>query len=351
MKLMIQIPCLNEEDQLPAMLKTLPTEVAGFDEVEVLIIDDGSTDATIEVARRHGVDHIVALPMNMGLASAFQFGLDACLKLGADVIVNTDADNQYDSAYIDDLVAPVLAGAADVVIGDRDVSSIEEFSKLKIKLQLLGSSVVRLASGTDVADTTSGFRAYSRSAALRLTVVSRYTYTIESIIQAGKTNLAVVSVPVSTNPAMRESRLFGSTWSYVRRNAFTIVRVFAAYEPMRFFGAVSGLFFTAAFVAFLPFLSDWIINGDRSGHLQSILLGAVFAIAGVQVAALAVVADLLAANRIVSQRALERIRQVELTLGVAPNYLDTDRSEPEPMIVRSIVANDSAHQPTSVSKS
>ncbi len=320
MKLMIQIPCLNEEDQLPSMLKTLPSVVEGFDVVEVLIIDDGSTDATIDVARRHGVDHIIALPMNMGLASAFQFGLDACLKLGADVIVNTDADNQYDSSFIGDLVAPVVAGHADVVIGDRNVTSIDEFSRLKIKLQLLGSAVVRLASGTDVTDTTSGFRAYSRSAAMRLTVVSRYTYTIESIIQAGKTNLAVASVPVSTNPAMRESRLFGSTWSYVRRNAFTIMRVFAAYEPMRFFGAIAAMLLVFAGVAFVPFFSDWIINGDRTGHVQSILLGAVFAIAGVQVAVLAVVADLLAANRIVSQRTLERVRQVELTLGVDPLY-------------------------------
>ncbi len=327
MKLIIQVPCLNEEHQLPTMLPTLPTAVDGFDEVEVLIIDDGSTDRTVEVARSFGVDHVVSLPKNMGLASAFQFGLDACLKLGADVIVNTDADNQYDSANIPDLVAPVLAGNADVVIGDRNVSSIEEFSRLKIKLQLLGSSVVRMASGTDVTDTTSGFRAYSRGAALRLTVVSRYTYTIESIIQAGKTNLAVESVPVATNPAMRSSRLFGSTWSYVRRNAGTIIRVFAAYEPMRFFGAISGILVTLSVLGFMPFILDWAINGNRSGHLQSIVLGAVFAIAAVQVLVLGVVADLLAANRIVSQRTLERVRQVELALGVEAQYLLAPESD------------------------
>ncbi len=318
MKLIIQIPCLNEEDQLPDMLADLPRELEGFETVEWLVIDDGSTDETIEVARRNGVNHIVKLPQNRGLASAFQAGLDACLKLGADVIVNTDADNQYNAADIPGLVAPVLAHEADIVVGDRDVRRSEEFSWLKIRLQLLGSWVVQQASNTDVPDVTSGFRAYSREAALRLVVVNPYTYTIESIIQAGRTNAAIKSAPVRPNPSTRESRLFGSMWGYIRRNALTILRVFAAYQPLKFFGFLAFILFVLAGVAFLPFLSDWIINGDTSGHLQSIIVGSTLTIAGFQTMALAVVADLVASHRAVSQQVLERVRKLELAASVAP---------------------------------
>ena len=222
MKLIIQIPCLNEEATLPATLADLPREVDGIDDVEWLVIDDGSTDATVEVARANGVNHIVRLTNNRGLAAGFQAGLDACLKLGADVIVNTDADNQYYGADIARLVEPIVDGRADMVVGDRQTDTIEHFSPVKKRLQKLGSWVVRQASETDVPDTTSGFRAYNREAALQMAVVSRFTYTLETIIQAGKLLVAVEDVPVRTNPKTRESRLFPSTWSYVRRNSVSI---------------------------------------------------------------------------------------------------------------------------------
>ena len=233
MKLIIQIPCLNEEEALPVTLRDLPREVPGFDAVEWLVIDDGSTDRTIEVARAHGVDHIVRLTNNKGLANGFQAGLDAALKLGADVIVNTDADNQYDGRDIPKLVAPIVAGDADMVVGDRQVKTIEHFSPAKKALQRLGSWVVRQASQTDVPDTTSGFRAYNREAALALQVVSKFTYTLETIIQAGKMTVAVDHVPVRTNPKLRESRLFPSMWTYIRRNGVSIFRIYALYEPLQ----------------------------------------------------------------------------------------------------------------------
>src|ERR671933_1886876 len=235
MKLIIQIPCLNEEETLPATLADLPREVPGIDVVEWLIIDDGSTDRTVDVARRHGVDHIVRLTNNKGLASGFQAGLDACLKLGADVIVNTDADNQYDARDIPKLVAPILAGNADMVVGDRQVMGIEHFSPLKKRLQRLGSEVVRRASATDVPDTTSGFRAYNREAAIQMAVVSKFSYTPETVIQAGKLLVAIDHVPVHTNEKTRESRLFPSMWSYVRRNSVSIFRIYTMYEPLRVF--------------------------------------------------------------------------------------------------------------------
>lgn len=321
-RLIIQIPCLNEAEQLPRTLADLPREVAGFDSVEWLVIDDGSTDDTVDVARRHGVDHIVKLPQNRGLAHAFQAGIDASLKLGADVIVNTDADNQYDASAIPALVAPILAGQADLVVGDRNVRDIEEFSKLKVRLQLAGSWVVRKASGTNVPDVTSGFRAYNAEAAVQLIVVNRYTYTLESLIQAGKLRSAVASTPVGTNPKTRESRLFGSMWSYIQRNAVVITRVFAAYEPLRFFGSLGAILLLCATVSFTPFLSDWIINGDRTGHLQSVVLGAVFLLAAVQMFALGFLADLIASHRLMTQRTLERVRRIELALGVAPSYYE-----------------------------
>src|ERR1700754_4444362 len=240
MKLIIQIPCLNEEETLPVTLADLPRELDGFDAVEWLIIDDGSTDRTVEVARRSGVDHIVRLTNNKGLASGFQAGLDAALKLGADVIVNTDADNQYFGGDVAKLVAPILAGNADMVVGDRQVSTIEHFSPLKKSLQRLGSWVVRQASSTDVPDTTSGFRAYNREAALQMQVVSRFTYTLETIIQAGKLLVAVDHVAIRTNPQTRESRLFPSMGAYIRRNALSIFRIYSQYEPLKVFwsGAV-----------------------------------------------------------------------------------------------------------------
>ena len=235
MKLIIQIPCFNEEQTLPLVLAELPRRVDGFDAVEWLIIDDGSKDRTIEVAREGGVDHIVRLTNNKGLAAGFQAGLDACLKLGADVIVNTDGDNQYNGNDIPKLVAPIVDGKADMVVGDREVHTIEHFSPLKVTLQKLGSWVVRQASETEVPDTTSGFRAYNREAAIQLIVVSKFTYTLETIIQAGKLLVAVDHVAIRTNPKTRESRLFPSMWSYVRRNSVSIFRIYTQYEPLKVF--------------------------------------------------------------------------------------------------------------------
>ncbi len=323
-KLIIQIPSLNEEDQLPVALAALPRSIPGVDVVEWLIIDDGSTDATIEVARAHGVDHVVKFPQNRGLAAAFQAGLDACLKLGADYIVNTDADNQYDAGAIPDLVRPLVEGTADMVIGDRDVRSVDDFSAVKKQLQVLGSWVVNRASSASVGDTTSGFRGYSKEAALQLTVVSPYTYTIESIIQAGRTGTAIANVPVGTNDKMRESRLFGSTWGYIRRNAGTITRVFAAYEPIKFFGLISLVLLTLSIVGFMPFLTSVIFDGDRSGHIQSIIIASILLMGALQVAVLAVLADMMRNLRVVSQRTLARVRRLEIEQSISPDYLQTE---------------------------
>jgi len=319
-KLIIQIPCLNEAEQLPIALAELPRAVPGFDVVEWLVIDDGSTDDTVAVARSLGVDHIVKLTNNKGLAYAFEAGLDAALKLGADVIVNTDADNQYDASDIPALVAPIVSGAADMVVGDRNVMAIEHFSATKKQLQRLGSAVVRRASGTEVPDATSGFRAYNREAALGLTVVSRFTYTLESLIQAGKGLVAVTHVPVGTNEKLRESRLFGSMSTYVRRNGVALFRIYTAYEPLRVFTALAVVLWVAAVAAWSPFLWDWLVNGRRAGHLQSVILGGVLLMAGLQSFALGVLADLISAHRAVSQRTLERVRRVELALGVPPSH-------------------------------
>ncbi|HEX4902785.1 MAG TPA: glycosyltransferase family 2 protein [Acidimicrobiales bacterium] len=330
MKLIVQIPCLDEEEQLPGTIGDLPREVEGFDTVEYLVVDDGSTDRTVEVARSLGVHHIVRLTSNRGLAAAFQAGLDACLKLGADVIVNTDADNQYSAADIPRLVEPILEGRADMVIGDRQVMTIEHFSGAKKRLQRLGSWVVRQASGTDVPDATSGFRAYNREAALGLVVVSKFTYTLESLIQAGKSLTAVAHVPVGTNPKTRESRLFGSMWSYVRRNVIAIFRIYTSWEPLLVFTIISSVLAVLALAAWSPFLWDWIVNGDRGGHLQSIVLGGVLFTAAVQLFALGVLADLIAAHRAVSLRTLERVRRLELDVGVAPSHYEPGRPEITP---------------------
>jgi glycosyltransferase involved in cell wall biosynthesis len=322
MKLIIQIPCLNEEEQLPGTLADLPRVVAGFDAVEWLIIDDGSTDRTIDVARAHGVDHVVRLTNNKGLAAAFQAGVDASLKLGADVIVNTDADNQYDARDIPKLVEPILRGQADLVVGDRVIDSVEHFSPLKKRLQHFGSAVVRRASGTDVPDTTSGFRAYNREAALQVTVVSKYTYTLESVIQAGKMLVAVDHTPIRARRVDRPSRLFGhSMWGYVRRNTLAIFRIYAMYEPLRVFmtaAIIIGLVAAAIWARYLVYLAD----GKGSGHLQSVIVGAVLVIAAVQLAALGVMGDILAGMRTLQQRTLERVRRVELQLGVQPSHYE-----------------------------
>jgi glycosyltransferase involved in cell wall biosynthesis len=323
MKLIIQIPCFNEEEQLPRTLTHLPREIEGFDVVEWLIIDDGSTDATIQRARDSGVDHIVRLTNHKGLAAAFQAGLDAGLKLGADVIVNTDADNQYEAADIPKLVGPILSGRADMVVGDRQVDSNEHFSHSKRRLQSLGSWVVRQASSTEIPDTTSGFRAYNREAALQMQVVSKFTYTLETIIQAGKLLVAIDHVPVRTNAKTRESRLFPSIPAYIRRNGLSIFRVYSQYEPLRVFWGGAVVMGTLAFAVFVRFLVYFI--GDphtAKGHVQSLIAGAVLFNAAMLLGALGVIGDLLAAQRTLSQRTFERVRRIELQLGIEPSHYE-----------------------------
>jgi glycosyltransferase involved in cell wall biosynthesis len=327
MKLIIQIPCFNEEATLPATLADLPREVEGIETVEWLVVDDGSSDRTVEVAREHGVDHIVRLTNNRGLAAAFQAGLDASLKLGADIVVNTDADNQYYGGDIPKLVVPILAGEADMVIGDRNTDQIEHFSPLKKRLQRLGSAVVRRASGTDVPDTTSGFRAYNREAGLQMQVVSKFTYTLESIIQAGKMLVAVDHVPIRTNEQTRESRLFPSMWAYVRRNTVAIFRVYTLYEPLRVFVFAALITALIGAVIWGRFLYFFFFTDDPGGHIQSLILGSTLFIVAVQFVALGVIGDILAGTRVIQQRALERVRRMELHLGVEPSHYEPGASD------------------------
>ncbi len=323
MKLIIQIPCFDEETQLPLTLSHLPRAVAGFDVVEWLIIDDGSTDRTVAVARSHGVDHIVRLTNHKGLAAAFQAGLDAGLKLGADVIVNTDADNQYEGGDIPRLVMPIVRGEADMVVGDRQVETIEHFSGAKKLLQRLGSWVVRHASSTEIPDTTSGFRAYNREAALQMQAVSKFTYTLETIIQAGKLLVAVDHVPIRTNPKTRESRLFPSTAAYVRRNALSIFRIYSQYQPLKVFWGGAAVMGLAALAVFTRFLIYFIQDPHAAkGHIQSLIAGAVLFNAAMLLGSLGVIGDLLDAQRTLSQRTFERVRRIELQLGVEPSHYE-----------------------------
>jgi glycosyltransferase involved in cell wall biosynthesis len=311
MKLIIQIPCLNEAETLPVTLADLPRSVEGFDSVEWLVIDDGSSDGTSEVARAHGVDHIVRHPVNRGLARAFMSGLEAALEAGADVIVNTDADNQYRAECIPALVEPILAGRAQMVVGARPIADNPEFSPLKKLLQRLGSWTVRVASGTSIPDAPSGFRAYHREAALQLYVLNAYTYTLETIIQAGRKGIPLASVPVTVNRDLRPSRLMSSTLDYIRRSIFTIVRIFVVYKPLRFFTILAGLTALPGLIGIGRFLVYWAM-GQGGGHVQSLILsGALVATAAIfQMGGL--MADVVAANR----RLLEDIRARQLKCDI-----------------------------------
>jgi len=303
MKLIIQIPCYNEADTLAVTLAALPREVPGCDSVEWLVLDDGSTDDTVKVARDHGVDHVVRHARNQGLARGFMSGLNACLGLGADVIVNTDADNQYNAQDIPQLVSPVLDGRAEIVIGARPIQAIAHFSWAKKFLQKLGSWVVRAASNTDIPDAPSGFRAISRNAAQRLVVFNDYTYTLETIIQAGQKNMAIMSIPIRVNEDLRPSRLVKSIPSYIKRSIITIIRIFVIYRPFRFFGTIGVILFALGLIPGLRFVY-YYLAGDGEGHIQSVILSGVMMGMGFQTILVAFLADLLAANR----QLLEEIR-------------------------------------------
>lgn len=317
LRLVIQIPCWNEAESLPATLQALPRRVEGFGDVLWLVVDDGSTDGTPEVARRLGVDHVVSLPGHQGLATAFRVGVENALRLGADVIVNTDADNQYAAGCIPDLVRPILDGQALIVVGARPIQQIAHFSPLKRLLQRFGSWVVKVASGTEVADAPSGFRAFHRDAAIRLHVTDRYTYTLETIIQAGRRQIPIVSVPVETNPAVRPSRLVRSTAGYITRSMATILRIFILYQPLKFFLTGAVLAFLPAAVMIVRFLIRYAL-GHGQGNIQSLVLsGALVAVAAV-LAIAGVLADLIATNRLLLEDVRARLLARELA-GDAPS--------------------------------
>jgi len=311
LKLIIQIPCYNEAQTLPDTLRDLPRQIPGFDTVETLVVDDGSTDGTADVARQHGVNHVVRLPANRGLARAFSTGLDACLRLGADIIVNTDADNQYRGEDIPALVQPILERRAEMVVGDRQVMRIAEFSWTKRWLQRLGSWVVRRASDTDIPDTTSGFRAISREAALRLFVHDEYTYTLETLIQAGQERLPLAHVPITTNPKTRPSRLMRSIPGYIRRQSATILRFTMMYRPLRTFTVVALLFLLAGLAGAGRFLYYYVLEPGRSGHVQSLIFSAICIIVAFQVFLFGLVASLVAANRRLIEEVMTRVRRMD----------------------------------------
>lgn len=312
MKLIIQIPCYNEADTLPQTLSALPSALPGVDAIEILIIDDGSSDSTSAVARKHGVDHIIQLPYHMGLAAGFRAGLEACLQYGADIIVNTDADNQYVAEDISRLIEPILNENVQLVIGDREVSSLEHFSTLKRGLQRLGSWVVAQAAGFPVPDATSGFRALSREMALRTLVLSRYSYTLETIIQAGAHQIPVKFVPVRTNPNTRPSRLMRSTSHYLRQSIPTIIRAYAMYQPLKVFSLIGTLFVMIGLIPAVRFLILRYFLEQGSGNIQSLIFSAVMLILGIQIYLIGLVADIIAFNRKMLEDQNYRLKRLEL---------------------------------------
>ncbi len=310
MKLIIQIPCYNEEETLHIALNDLPKQIDGIDKIEYLIINDGSKDKTVEVAKKWGVNYVVNFKRNKGLAYGFMAGLDACLRNGADIIVNTDADNQYVAEDIEKLVRPILEGKTDIVIGERPIDQTAHFSPLKKKLQHFGSYVVRIASKTDIPDAPSGFRAFSREAAMRLNVVNEYTYTLETIVQAGREKIAMTSVPIRTNPELRKSRLFKSMFGYVKKSIVTIVRAFVMYKPMQFFSLVGGTVFALGFILGVRFLV-FIAMGEGNGHVQSLILASTLMMLGFQTFIVGLQADIIAANRKILEDIQYRVRKMD----------------------------------------
>lgn len=310
MKLIIQIPCYNEEATLHIALNDLPKKIEGIDEIEYLIINDGSKDKTVEVAKKWGVNYIVNFKRNKGLAYGFLAGIDACLRNGADIIVNTDADNQYVADDIEKLVQPILEGKTDIVIGERPIDDTEHFSPLKKKLQRFGSYVVRVASKSDIPDAPSGFRAYSREAAMRLNVINEYTYTLETIVQAGRSKIAMASVPIRTNPELRKSRLFNSMFGYVKKSMVTILRAFMMYKPLQFFSVIGSIVFLLGAIIGIRFLV-FFFSGAGNGHVQSLILSSTLMLLGFETIIVGLQADLIAANRKILEDIQYRVKKLD----------------------------------------
>lgn len=312
MKLIVMIPCYNEENTLPLVINSIPQAIEGIDKIEVMVIDDGCTDRTVEVARKLGVQHIIRFKQNRGLAAAFEAGLNAALSSGADIIVNTDGDNQYPQQDIPRLIRPILEGKADIIIADRQTGKVRHFTLAKKALQALGSWTVRHLSKTNVPDAPSGFRAYSRDAALRMNIVTDFSYVIETIIQAGKKGLVVDSIPIVTNPKTRESRLFRSIWQHVKKSSTAIVRVYTMYEPLKVFAYAGAVIFSAGLILVLRFLYYALfIEGGSGGHVQSLILAAVLLIMGFQIFLIGLLADLVGINRKLLEDALLRLKELE----------------------------------------
>lgn len=330
MKLIIQIPCYNEEQTLPMTVKSMPCTFEGVDKVEILVIDDGSTDRTAEVAKELGVDHVLSFKKNRGLARAFSAGLDMALKLGADIIVNTDGDNQYKCEDISKLIKPILKRKADIVIGSRDIANIEHFSNNKKLLQKLGSWVVRRFSGTTIRDATSGFRAYTKESALRLNIISPYTYTLESIIQAGKKDLKIVDVHISTNDPLRPSRLISSIPDYLKKSGVTIIRIYTMFQPLKVFLYVGFPLFLLGSFGVLRFLYFYF-TGNGGGHIQSLVLSGVLIVLGFILLMIGLVADIISFNRKLIEDILYRVKKTELQLESSNMTQDisTDQAGPD----------------------
>jgi glycosyltransferase involved in cell wall biosynthesis len=311
MKVFVQIPCLNEEETLPAVLASIPREIEGVDELEILVIDDGSSDRTVEVARELGVTHFVRHSRNMGLARSFRDGVDYALAHGADIVVNTDGDNQYPQDRIPDLVRPVIEGVADIVIADRQTATIAHFSPFKKVMQRIGSSVVNRAADTRLPDAASGFRAYSRAALYRLNIVTEFSYCMETIIQAGHKRLRIASVPVTTNAKTRESRLFKNIFHHMAKSGSAIVRSYLMFKPYVIFATLAAVFGVLALVPMVRFLLIWAFQGDNSGNIQSLIFAAIMSVAALLSVALGVLSDLQRTNRILLEDQLERIKQIQ----------------------------------------
>lgn len=327
MKLIIQIPCYNEAETIPGTLRLIPRSIPGVAQVEILVIDDGSADGTAAAARAAGADHVLSLGHHSGLAAAFAAGIDACVRLGADVIVNTDADNQYESQDIPLLLGPILRGEAELVVGDRGVATLAAFSPIKRKLQMAGSRVVSRASGLAIPDATSGFRAMTREVALRTLVLSSYSYTLETLIQAGNSKMKVVSVPVRTNPPQRPSRLMRGMDDYLRNSSITILRAYAMYRPLRVFFAIGALLLLGGFVLGVRFLIIFIMHDGNAGNIQSLIFAAILLIVGFQTMLIGLVADLIAFNRKILEEILYRVRKDE---SEAPTQATPDPTYEDP---------------------